>query len=129
MNKLLYPRLAVQNIKQNAKFYVPYLLTVIGTVAAFYISYALANADDLPQHTRYAYLSSFMHVGILVIALFSIIFLFYTNSFLIKRRKKEIGLFNILGMGKGHIAIILSWETMYLALCGIGGGLFFGMLL
>lgn len=129
MNKLLYPRLAVQNIKQNAKFYVPYLLTVIGTVAAFYISYALANADDLPQHTRYAYLSSFMHVGILVIALFSIIFLFYTNSFLIKRRKKEIGLFNILGMGKGHIAVILSWETMYLALCGIGGGLFFGILL
>ena len=129
MNKLLYPRLAAQNIGKNAKFYIPYLLTILGAAAAFYITAALSHAEDLPRETRYAYLSMFMSIGTFVIAVFAVVFLCYTNSFLMKRRKKELGLYNILGMGKRHIAIILALETVYLAAAGIGGGLFFGIVL
>ncbi len=129
MHKALYPRLAAQNIWRDARFYGPYLLTILCTVAAFYITYTLAGAQDLPQYTRYAYLSMFMTIGCWVIGLFSVIFLFYTNGFLIKRRKKELGLYNVLGMGKRHIACVLGMETLYFALAGIVGGILLGMLL
>lgn len=129
MSKSLYFRLAGQNLYQNKKFYLPYLLTIIGTVAGFYITCTLAGADDLPNMTRYAYLSTFMVIGCWVIGLFAVIFLFYTNSFLMKRRQKELGLYNILGMGKRHIALMLGIETLYIAVIGLVGGLLGGMLL
>ena len=129
MNKLFYPRLALQNIVKNRRFYVPYILSIVGTVAAFYILLALNGAGDLPYQLRYAYLSAFTGIGCFVVALFAVIFLFYTNSFLMKRRMKELGLYNILGMGKRHIARMLCWETVYTALSGIGLGIATGMLL
>ena len=124
-----YPKLAWGNIVRNRQFYVPYLLTLGGTAAAFYIIGALAGARDLPVMNRYIYLSMFMTFGLFVIAIFAVIFLGYTNSFLMKRRRKELGLYNILGMGKRNIARMLGLETVYTALIGIGGGILAGLLL
>lgn len=125
----LYPRLAWTSLNKNRQFYLPYLLTVIGTSAAFYIVSALASASDLPVMTRYVYLSAFMTIGVVVIALFAFIFLSYTNGFLMKRRKKELGLYNVLGLGKRHIALVLFYETLYTALIGLLGGIAVGLLL
>ena len=128
MNKLLYSRLAAQNMRKNARFYLPYLLAIIGTVAGFYIVSTLALDPAVTQVARGAgYLSFMMGMGTFVIGLFAAIFLFYTNSFLIKRRKRELGLYNILGMEKRHIAAILAYESIYTALIGIGGGLLVGV--
>ena len=124
-----YPKLAWGNIVRNRQFYVPYLLTLMGTAAAFYIIAALAGARDLPVMNRYIYLSMFMTFGLFVIAIFAVIFLGYTNSFLMKRRRKELGLYNVLGMGKRNIARMLGMETVYTALIGIGGGILAGLLL
>ena len=124
-----YPKLAWGNIVRNRQFYVPYLLTLMGTAAAFYIIAALAGARDLPVMNRYIYLSMFMTFGLFVIAVFAVIFLGYTNSFLMKRRRKELGLYNVLGMGKRNIARMLGMETVYTALIGIGGGILAGLLL
>lgn len=125
----LYPRLAMNNLIKNKQFYLPYLLTVIGTSAAFYIVVALAGSTDLPLMVRYTYLSMFMSIGTFVIGLFAIIFLSYTNSFLMKRRKKELGLYNVLGLGKRHIGRMLAFESLYTAVIGIVGGILMGMLL
>ena len=124
-----YPKLAWGNIVRNRQFYVPYLLTLGGTAAAFYIIGTLAGARDLPVMNRYIYLSMFMTFGLFVIAIFAVIFLGYTNSFLMKRRRKELGLYNVLGMGKRNIARMLGMETVYTALIGIGGGILAGLLL
>ena len=129
MSKAFYPRLAAQNCIKNGKFYFPYLLTVVISSAAFYINLALAQTGSLPELKRYFYLSMFMTVGTFVLGLFFIIFLIYTNSFLMKRRGKELALYNILGMGKGNIGLVLSFETLYTWLIGAGGGILLGMLL
>ena len=129
MSKAFYPRLAAQNCIKNGKFYFPYLLTVIISSAAFYINLALAQTGSLPELKRYFYLSMFMTVGTFVLGLFFIIFLIYTNSFLMKRRGKELALYNILGMGKGNIGVVLCYETLYTWLIGTGGGILLGMLL
>ena len=85
----MYRRLAWHNLRHNSKFYLPYLFTIMGTAAVFYIMTALASAGDLPAQLRYAYLSMFMTIGMFVVGLFTIIFLFYTNAFLMKRRKRS----------------------------------------
>ena len=129
MNKLFYPKLAAQNLHKNRQFYLPYILTVLGTAAAFYILAALTNTKPTSTQTRYYYLSVYMGIGLVVVGLFSVIFLFYTNSFLMKRRGKELGLYNVLGMGKRNIAAMLGFETLYVALIGIVGGIALGTLL
>ena len=125
----LFPRLALSNLMRNRRFYLPYLLALMGTAAAFYIIVALANAQDLPVMTRYAYLSMFMGIGVFVVALFAAIFLTYTGGFLMKRRRRELGLYLVLGMGKPHLALMLGMEAVYTAVLGIGGGLLLGLLL
>lgn len=129
MNKLLYPRLAARSMRKNGRFTFPYLLTVIGTAAAFYIILALNFTGELPGLRRYEMLSMFLTIGIFVLALFTIIFLFYSNSFLARRRQKELGLYNVLGMDKRNLGILLSFETLYTYLLGVGGGVLTGMLL
>lgn len=129
MKKLFYPRLAAQNLKKNRQFYFPYILTVMGAAAGFYILAALAATKPTSEQLRYQYLSMFMAIGLFVVGLFAVIFLFYTNSFLMKRRGRELGLYNVLGMEKRHIAAMLGFETLYVALIGIGGGIALGALL
>ena len=126
--KSLYPKLAWQSLKHNGKFYFPYFLTILFTAAVFYIMLALTGASDLPNRIRYEYLSVFMGIGVFLVGVFAVIFLFYTNSFLMKRRNKELGLYNVLGMGKGNIAAVLVWETLILGFSGVVGGILFGML-
>lgn len=129
MFKLLYLKLALQNIRKNRRFYFPYLLTGLITVGMFYNMLFIALSDDLQSFPGAESLIVLLRFGSIVVGIFSTIFLLYTNSFLMKRRQKELGLYNILGMGKKHIAIILFWETVFTCLITVLGGLFFGILL
>lgn len=129
MNKLFYQKLAATNIKKNSQTYIPYILTSIGTVTMFYIMKALSVNKGLDMMHGSDSLKSLLSMGSFVVALFSLIFLFYTNSFLIKRRKKEFGLFNILGMEKKHLSQIMFFETLYIAVISLGAGLIGGILL
>lgn len=128
MRKSLFPSLALQNLRKNGRFYFSYILTIIGTAASFYILAAIATDEGLPELRGGIYVSSMAYIGLVIAGLFSVVFLLYTNSFLMKRRKKELGLYNILGMGKRHIACILCFESLYVAILGIIGGLVFGIL-
>lgn len=121
-------------MKSNRRFYLPYILTVIGTAGAFYIMAAIVSdpgSKELAAGTSNGpmYVSMFMTLGMFVLGLFSCIFLLYTNSFLMKRRQKELGLYSVLGMSKTNIAGIMVFEALYIALIGIGGGLAVGILL
>lgn len=121
-------------MKSNRRFYLPYILTVIGTAAAFYIMAAIVSdpgSKELAAGTSNGpmYVSMFMTLGMFVLGLFSCIFLLYTNSFLMKRRQKELGLYSVLGMSKTNIAGIMVFEAFYIALIGIGGGIAVGILL
>lgn len=121
-------------MKSNRRFYLPYILTVIGTAAAFYIMAAIVSdpgSKELAAGTSNGpmYVSMFMTLGMFVLGLFSCIFLLYTNSFLMKRRQKEPGLYSVLGMSKTNIAGIMVFEALYIALIGIGGGIAVGILL
>lgn len=128
MNKGMYTKLAITNIKNNRQFYFPYLLIGIITVAMFYIMCALESNPGIQSMPGAKDLGLILRLGIGVIGIFAVIFLFYTNSFIIKRRKKELGIYNILGMEKRHIAKILSKEAFFTAIIAIGGGLVTGVL-
>lgn len=97
------------------------------TVALFYLMVFLNNNPGLDQMRGGYYIKTIMGMGVYIIAFFSLIFLFYTNSFIIKRRKREIGVYNILGMEKRHIARVLFIETVYVAVLAIAGGLLVGI--
>ena len=130
MSKFFYAKLAATNIRKNAQIYLPYLLTCIFTVAAYYMMGALSvnpGIDDLEVGS--GSLRVTLGLGVWVVSLFACIFIFYTNSFLMKRRKKEIGLYNVLGMGKGHLSRMIFYETVYLAVISLVVGLGLGILL
>ena len=124
-----YPKLAAQNIRRNKQFYLPFILTCIATAALFYIMCFLTFNEGTANMPGTEYLSFILSLGCIVIGIFSAIFLFYTNSFLMKRRQKELGLYNILGMGKGNIASVLFFETLFVALITLVFGLALGVLL
>lgn len=124
-----YPRLALRNIRRNGRFYLPYLLTGMGTAAMLYIVLFLAGNRGVTEMRGSSYLNALLVLGAAVVGIFSVILLFYTNSFLMKRRRRELGLYNILGMEKRHIARMLLWETLFSAFAGIAGGLAAGILL
>ncbi len=126
MKALFYPRLAWTGIKNNRRLYLPYILTCIGMVAMFYIMLSLSTGKFLDTMRGGATLRSVLGLGAGVIGFFAVLFLFYTNSFLIRRRKKEFGLYNILGMGKRNIARVLFSETLILAAVSLVFGLILG---
>lgn len=128
MRNRYYARLAWDNIRKNAKIYIPYIITSVMTAAMLYIIYSLATNPDYAKLPRGSHtLPKIMNFGSYVTMIFAFIFLFYTNSFIVKRRRKEIGLLNILGMEKRHIAKMLFIETVYIVLitlvCGLGIGI------
>ena len=102
-----YPKLAWMGIRRNSQLYTPYLLTCIGMVTMSYIVAFLANSPLLDPLSGSSVMKEFLKIGFVVFSVFALIFLFYTNSFLIRRRKKELGLYNILGMGKKNLALVL----------------------
>lgn len=128
MSKMFYPKLALNNLRKNKQTYLPYILISIGIILMFYNMVYLTVAKDIGSMSDSASLRSILFLGVIVIGVFSVIFLFYTNSFLIKRRKKEFGIFNILGMEKKHVAKIMFFETLFVALVCLVGGVLAGIL-
>ena len=124
-----YPRLALDGIRKNKRLYLPYLFTCTGMVMMYYIIVFLQYCDALSSLRGGSTIREMLGLGSWVIAFFACIFLFYTNSFLIRRRKKEFGLYHILGMDKKNIAKILFWETVMTGLFSLGVGLICGILL
>ena len=123
-----YIRLAKDGIMKNRKLYFPYILTCICMIMMFYIIYYIGFSADFTKVRGGDMLQSFLSISVFVIAIFALIFLFYTNSFLIRRRQKEFGLYNILGMGKRNLVKILVWENVLTAVISIVSGLFLGIL-
>ena len=107
-----YAKLAVNGIRKNARLYVPYLLTCAGMVMMFYIVSYLQDTPVLAGIRGGEEMQAMLSLGSGVMGVFGAIFLLYTNSFLIRRRKREFGLYNMLGMGKGNIARVLFWEAL-----------------
>lgn len=129
MKGFFYPKLALDAIRKNKRFYLPYILTCVGTVMMFYIIHYLAAMPSLEKMSGGRTMVQVLGFGFWVMALFSVIFLFYTNSFLMRRRQKEFGLYNILGMGKGSLGVLLLWENVILSVLSVVVGLASGMLL
>ncbi len=126
---LFYSKFALNNLVKNKRFILPYILSAIFTIASFYILTSLSlgkNLDKLPQGISAT--KQVLGFGVIVIAIFSAIFLFYTYSFLIKRRVREFGLYSVLGMTKKQIARILILETIFIAVITLVFGLAFGLL-
>lgn len=127
MNRGFFSKLALRNLKSNKQIYLPYIFSSIATVAMFYMMVALMGNEFV--QTRNASLPMMFTLGAVVIGVFSFLFILYTNSFLIKRRKKEIGLYAILGMKKKHVSRILTIESLVTSSFSIIVGLILGHLL
>ena len=130
MRTMFYPRLAWDGLRKNRRLVFPYMLTCICMIAMFYILAFLASpeiTDLLPIGARTT--AEIMTLGSYVIAVFSIIFLYYTNSFLIRRRAREFGLYNVLGMNKGNLARIMTFESLITSAVSLFLGLFLGIVL
>jgi putative ABC transport system permease protein len=128
MRKWLYARLAFTNIRKNARTYYPYILAGSATVMMFYNLLYLLMSREMKTLYNSQTVTTVLKLGSIVTGFFAVILLLYINSFLIKRRKKEFGLFNILGMEKKHIARIMLIETIVTGLCCIGLGIAAGIL-
>ena len=129
MKRGFYPRLAWSGMRKNSKLYLPYTLACIGMTAMFYILMHLAYSPALELLPSSTSVSVTLRLGSFVMGVFSLLFLFYTNSFLVRRRFKEFGLYNVLGMNKGNISRVLAWEALINALISLAGGLFLGIAL
>lgn len=129
MRKFFYPKLAASNIKKNGRTYIPYILTCIFMVAMYYIISSLARNPGIKDLLGGDTVEYTLVLGGWVVAIFAAIFLFYTNSFLMKRRKKEFGLLNILGMEKKHLSRVIGYETLYIAGISLAFGILLGIVL
>lgn len=123
-----YPRLAADGMRKNKRMYLPYILTCSGMGMMYYIVTFLQSSEAIKVLPGGETIAAMMGLGGWVIAAFAVMFLFYTNSFLMRRRKKEFGLYNILGMGKKNIGIILFFETLTVAAISLIAGLASGIL-
>ncbi len=129
MKRGFYLRLALDGMRKNRRLYLPYLLTCTGMVAMFYILAGLARSPVMYAMRGGSTMMAILSLGTVVIALFSLLFLLYTNSFLARRRNREFGLYNVLGMNKRNLSRILLWETLLAALFALITGLLSGILL
>ncbi|MGM9600440.1 MAG: FtsX-like permease family protein [Faecousia sp.] len=129
MKFAFYPRLALDGIRKNKRLYFPYILTCVGMVMMFYIIHYLAAMRVLKHMAGGRTAAQMLGFGTWIVALFALIFLFYTNSFLMRRRRKEFGLYNILGMGKRNLSRMLLWETLILFAVSMAFGLLGGIAL
>lgn len=122
-----YPRLALTNLKNNRQTYYPYLLTCILCVMTFYTVLSISVNSSFESLPSAAWVQMVMIQGVFIISIFSAILIFYTNGFLIRRRKRELGLYNILGMEKRHVGRMMLFETLFTALFAIASGLLLGI--
>lgn len=124
---MIYPKMALSNIKKNGKLYIPYIITSVLTVMMFFMVNSLVNSDSVAKMEDGENIISLLNIALAVSYIFLAIFLFYTNSFLMKRRKKEIGLYNILGMEKRHISIVMFCENVFVAIISLATGIILGI--
>lgn len=130
MKTLFYPRLAWDGIRKNRRMFVPYLLTCVCMVAMHYILGFLSSPTALALIPRgKSSVEVILNLGKIVLLLFSLVFLFYTHSFLIRRRQREFGLYNVLGMGKRNLTRIITWESLITFALALAGGLLAGLAL
>ena len=130
MNASFYFKIAKTNIKNNRKIYFPYILTSICMVMIMYVVSFLANDPMIAKKfAGGATLQGLLKLGVYIIMIFSALFLFYTNSFITKRRKREFGLMSVLGMGKKNISLVMLWENIIVDFTSIAVGLVLGLLL
>lgn len=129
MRKGIFSKLAVQNIRSNKSTYIPYMITCIFCIAMIYMMEFLRDCPTLDQAVRHAAeVRMILSTGEVVVVIFCVIFLIYSNSFLMKRRQKEIGLYNILGLERNHIGIVLLLETIFTTILSLTGGIAIGIL-
>ena len=129
MHKGIFSRLAKQNIRNNKSTYIPYIITCIFCIAMIYMMEFLRDCPTLDQAVRQAdEVRMIVFTGEIVVEIFCIIFLIYSNSFLMKRRQKEIGLYNILGLEKNHIGIVMFLETIITSIGSLAGGIATGII-
>ena len=114
MKSFIYPRLALSGIKKNYRLYLPYIFACTGMMTIFYITAYLANSEFVANQNNGTFISIILRLGWIVLGAFSAILLFYTSSFLMKRRKTEFGLYNILGMSKTDVSFILIFENIFI---------------
>lgn len=129
MTRALYPRLAANNLRKNGSTYFPYMLTSVCSIITFYAMLSITDNPGIASMPGSEPLKAILTLGNVVIGLFSAVLLFYTNGFLIKRRKKELGLYSILGMEKKHMIRVLFYETLITAAVSLIVGLFGGVLI
>lgn len=123
----LYTRLAWDGIRKNGRLYLPYILTCVGMVTMYYMMSELCDSDLLRYMKGGGASHIILGLGSRVIAVFSALFLYYTYSFLIRRRQKEFGLYHVLGLGKRHIALLCVIETAMTAVIALAAGLAIGV--
>ena len=129
MHKGIFSRLAKQNIRNNKSTYIPYMITCIFCIAMIYMMEFLRDCPTLDQAVRQAdEVRMIVFTGEIVVEIFCIIFLIYSNSFLMKRRQKEIGLYNILGLERNHIGIVMFLETIITSIGSLAGGIVAGII-
>lgn len=130
MNNFLFTsKLAAGNIRKNSRIYVPYIITSVAITAMFYMISSLAANSGISNLRGADMIRQTMTFGIYIVGIFAVIFLFYTNSFLMKRREKEFGLYNVLGMGKNHISRVACLETVYIYIISMILGITLGVIL
>lgn len=130
MRKLtFYPKLALGNLWRNRSTYLPYLLACTVSVFTFYTMLAINTNGALDGIRGESVVKSFTSIGTFILAIFCSILIFYTNSFLVKRRKKELGLYSILGMEKKNIGVLMFFETLLVAALALALGVGLGLLL
>ena len=127
MKTLFYPRLALTGMRKNRKLYLPYIFSCVGMVMMYYILHALSLSEVLKNAKGAATVGTTLGLGKYVIAAFSVLFLFYTNSFLTRRRYKEFGLYSILGMDKRKIGRVVFFESLFVAVVALVGGIGLGI--
>ena len=129
MRGAFYPKLAWNGIRKNKRLYLPYILAGSVMVMMFYILSFLSDSPAIAEMRGGSVVESILPLGSNVIGIFSILFLFYTNSFLIRQRYHEFGLYNVLGMDKRNIGKIMVWECFIVGIIAIVLGLVAGVAL
>lgn len=128
MNRAFYLHLSMDNLKKNARTIIPYILTSTFTILMLYLTVSLSTNPGLKNMMGTMTMTEMLGYGVVVIKIFALIFLFYTHSFLMKRRQKEFALFSMLGMEKKHLARVLFYETCICLVISLFGGIVLGML-
>lgn len=129
MKQSFYLKMAISNVRKNRRLYLPQMMTGSGLVAMFYILFTLASDERLSQVRGGSYLPTIMPMGMAIVGILSVILIFYTNSFLMKQRKREFGLYNVLGLEKRHIGRIYLRESGIAAMGAVISGLVLGILM